>query len=137
MATQDEIKSMKMQGDMLLQENRFDEAKQLFSRVVASDSNDAEAWLRLSSINGRLGNLDEAAECCRCLIHLCPDSCDAYVNLGNVLLLQGKLDEAAASVRQAVELTLRQGVGTPDLGGQLSTHQMTDVIIQNLEARIS
>ena len=44
------------------------------------------------------------------------------------------LNTAAERVRQAVEATLRQGVGTPDLGGQLNTHQMTDAIIQNLQA---
>jgi len=43
------------------------------------------------------------------------------------------LDAAAAKTRQAVEATLSQGGGTPDLGGQLNTRQMADVIIQNLE----
>jgi tartrate dehydrogenase/decarboxylase/D-malate dehydrogenase len=43
------------------------------------------------------------------------------------------LDAAAAGIRRAVESTLGQGAGTPDLGGRLNTHQMTDVIIQNLE----
>ena len=45
------------------------------------------------------------------------------------------LDAAASAIRQAVEEALRQGVATPDLGGQLNTSQMTDVIIQNLEAQ--
>jgi tartrate dehydrogenase/decarboxylase/D-malate dehydrogenase len=44
------------------------------------------------------------------------------------------LAEAATSVRRAVEVTLREGTGTPDLGGQLNTRQMTDLIIQNLAA---
>lgn len=43
------------------------------------------------------------------------------------------LAEAAAMIRRAVEVTLLEGVGTPDLGGELNTHQMTDLIIQNLE----
>jgi tartrate dehydrogenase/decarboxylase/D-malate dehydrogenase len=42
------------------------------------------------------------------------------------------LQEAANCVRQAVKATLSQGVGTPDLGGQLSTDQMADRIIQHL-----
>ena len=43
------------------------------------------------------------------------------------------LDEAAAALRQAVEATLSQGVGTPDVGGQMRTEEMADLIIQNLE----
>ena len=43
-----------------------------------------------------------------------------------------ELPEAAAVVRQAVERALAQRVGTPDMGGQLRTEQMTDLIIENL-----
>jgi isocitrate/isopropylmalate dehydrogenase len=42
------------------------------------------------------------------------------------------LEEAAGMIRGAVEATLSRGVGTPDLGGQMSTTQMTDLIIGNL-----
>ena len=58
----------------------------------------------------------------------------AAILSGAMMLEWLGLDTAAESIRQAVETTLRQGAGTPDLGGQLNTHQMTDVIIQNLEA---
>jgi len=43
-----------------------------------------------------------------------------------------QLDQAAAGIRQAVESTLSQGKGTPDLGGRLNTRQLADVIIDNL-----
>jgi len=43
------------------------------------------------------------------------------------------LKEAAARVRRAVEVTLSEGAGTPDLGGKLNTRQMTDLMIQNLK----
>jgi tartrate dehydrogenase/decarboxylase/D-malate dehydrogenase len=43
-------------------------------------------------------------------------------------------EEAGAVVRRAVEATLSQGVGTPDLGGELGTEQVTDLILQNLGA---
>jgi tartrate dehydrogenase/decarboxylase/D-malate dehydrogenase len=48
-----------------------------------------------------------------------------------------ELDEAAGRVRRAVETTLSQGAGTPDLGGSLSTRQMTDGILVNLETKLS
>ncbi len=59
----------------------------------------------------------------------------AAILSGAMMLEWLGLNTAAESVRQAVEATLHQGLGTPDLGGQLSTHQMTDAIIQNLEPR--
>ena len=40
--------------------------------------------------------------------------------------------DSAARIQQAVEHTLKDGARTPDLGGRLSTSQMTDVIVQNL-----
>ncbi len=40
--------------------------------------------------------------------------------------------ESAARIDQAVERTLKDGARTPDLGGRLSTSQMTDATIQNL-----
>ena len=41
--------------------------------------------------------------------------------------------EAAGQLRRAVEKTLASGQGTPDLGGDLSTSQMGDLLIANLE----
>jgi len=42
------------------------------------------------------------------------------------------LEDAAAPVRSAVKKALAQGAGTRDIGGELSTIEMTDRIIQNL-----
>jgi tartrate dehydrogenase/decarboxylase/D-malate dehydrogenase len=58
----------------------------------------------------------------------------AAVLSGAMLLEWLGLNAAADGVRRAVEATLSQGLGTPDLGGQLNTRQLTDVVIQNLEA---
>lgn len=40
--------------------------------------------------------------------------------------------DSATCIQHAVERTLKDGAQTPDLGGSLSTNQMTDAIIQNL-----
>ncbi|MEO6436038.1 MAG: isocitrate/isopropylmalate family dehydrogenase, partial [Tepidisphaeraceae bacterium] len=45
-------------------------------------------------------------------------------------------DRAAAMIRAAVERTLETGETTPDLGGTLSTTQMTDRIIHHLDGSI-
>ena len=44
-----------------------------------------------------------------------------------------KLDVVGGVIRQAVESTLAKGLGTPDLGGRLSTCQMTDEIINRIQ----
>jgi tartrate dehydrogenase/decarboxylase/D-malate dehydrogenase len=41
--------------------------------------------------------------------------------------------EPAGRIRRAVEMTISQGAGTPDLGGMLSTRLLTDRILDNLE----
>ena len=43
-----------------------------------------------------------------------------------------ELPEPAAAIRGAVQATLSQGVGTPDLGGELHTDQVTALVLQNL-----
>jgi isocitrate/isopropylmalate dehydrogenase len=42
------------------------------------------------------------------------------------------LEDAAAPVRSAVQKALAQGAGTRDIGGELSTVEMTDRIIKSL-----
>jgi tartrate dehydrogenase/decarboxylase/D-malate dehydrogenase len=44
-----------------------------------------------------------------------------------------ELARAASAIRRAVQAALSQGVGTPDLGGDLRTEQVTDLIIQSLD----
>jgi tartrate dehydrogenase/decarboxylase/D-malate dehydrogenase len=44
-----------------------------------------------------------------------------------------ELNNAAALIRDAVAMTLASGACTPDLGGTLSTTQVTDRIIENVE----
>jgi tartrate dehydrogenase/decarboxylase/D-malate dehydrogenase len=40
--------------------------------------------------------------------------------------------EEAARIRRAVEVTVAAGHGTPDLGGKLTTSQLTDAVLANL-----
>ena len=43
------------------------------------------------------------------------------------------LRDAAESIRRAVEKTLAEGLGTPDLGGELSTREMADEIVGRMK----
>ena len=46
------ISALKAQGADSIRNNRLDEAKALFARICEIDSDDVDAWYRLSSING-------------------------------------------------------------------------------------
>jgi tetratricopeptide (TPR) repeat protein/SAM-dependent methyltransferase len=91
--------------------NRLEEARAVYTRIIDLASEDAEAWYVLSNINGRLGRIEEVEECCRRAIALRPDLSEAYVNLGHVCLIQGKPDEALAQYQAAVKIN----PGYPDV----------------------
>ncbi len=95
--------ALRNQGLMLMNGNRLEEAKALFMEIGRLYPEDVEAWYMLSSINGRLGNLNEAADCCRRVLAIQPDHSKTHVNLGNVLHSQGKLDAAADSYMHAIQ----------------------------------
>jgi tartrate dehydrogenase/decarboxylase/D-malate dehydrogenase len=57
----------------------------------------------------------------------------AAILSGAMMLEWLGLDQAAAVIRSAVDRTLAAGKTTRDLGGQLTTHQVTDHIIGGLE----
>jgi tartrate dehydrogenase/decarboxylase / D-malate dehydrogenase len=58
--------------------------------------------------------------------------------LSAVMMLEWlNLEKPARIIRQAVEYTLAEGMGTPDLGGNLTTSSFTDVIIKNLDVNHS
>ena len=94
----------KKQAQSLLQAGRLHEAKNLLSQICQIDRMDAEAWFLLGVINGQLGLMAEATDCCRRAIALRPDVAEAHNNLGNALLAQGQFEEAAASFRQALKI---------------------------------
>ncbi len=95
--------ALRKRGLMLMNGGRLEEAKALFMEIGKRFPEDVEAWYMLSSINGRLGNLNEAADCCRRVLEIQPDHSKTHVNLGNVLHSQGKLNAAADSYMLAIQ----------------------------------
>lgn len=95
---------LKRQGLKLVRDGRLIEAGMLFSLLCEVFPDDAEAWHVLSNINGQLGKIDAAADCCRRVLAIQPGHCDAHVNLGHVHFQQGRLDEAAALYLKALDV---------------------------------
>jgi tetratricopeptide (TPR) repeat protein/SAM-dependent methyltransferase len=91
---EEQINSIRSRGLELMQANRLAEARERFSKLVTLIPEDVDAWYRLSSINGRLGYIDDAEACCRRVLALQADHGDAYVNLGHVYSRRGDFQEA-------------------------------------------
>ena len=98
------VGSLKAQGLSLIRRNRLVEAKALYTRICKTNSNDAEAWYILSGINGMLGHIDEAGNCCRRVLALQPNNSEAHRNLANVLLARGEYDEAIKHYETALKI---------------------------------
>lgn len=98
------VKSLKHEGQALLGENRLEEARSVYARICLEAPEDAEAWGDLSTICGRLGDIDAAGECCRRAIAIRPDMVAAHRNLGNVLMIQGRHREALESYHQVLRI---------------------------------
>ena len=102
--TDTQIDSLRKQGLALMNDNRLEEAKTIYSKIVELDPEDAEGWYVLSNINGKLGSIEEVGECCRRAIALRPDYGEPYINLGHVYLMQGHPEEALAQYQAAARI---------------------------------
>ncbi len=115
----EQIKALMSQGLALLNSNRIAEARSHYMDITTRFPDSAEAWYLLSSINGRLGRIDEAGECCRRAIALRPNYSEAYVNLGNVLFSQQRFDEALDHYQTALRLNPNDAIVHASLGNAL------------------
>jgi tetratricopeptide (TPR) repeat protein/SAM-dependent methyltransferase len=95
---------LKQQGLALTQDDRLKEAGMLFKLLCEVWPDDAEAWYVLSTIYGKLGNIDEAADCCQHVLTIQPNHCGALLNLGHVCFQKGWLDEAVTLYLKALEI---------------------------------
>ena len=98
-----QLQAIKEQGQVLVQNNHLDEAKALFMHLCKINPGDAHAWHTLSIINGRLGAVDEAGECCRRVLEILPDHSEAHINLGHVYFHHRLYDKAISQYEMALE----------------------------------
>lgn len=96
--------SKKKKALALFHAKRLEEAKALYVQICMVDKSDADAWLMLGVVNGKLGNHVEAAECFTRVLAIHPRNAEAQSNLGIALREQGRLEEAVASFREALRI---------------------------------
>ncbi len=96
--------SRRKKAEALLNNQQFDEARNLFQQICKLDSHDADAWFMLGITNANLGNLAETVKCNQRAITLRPNFWEAHFNLGKALHNLGHLDEAEAIYKKTVDL---------------------------------
>lgn len=87
-----------------LRAGRLVVAEEICRRIVAADSEQADAWLLLAVILHRQRRIAEAIPCFRRAAQLRPDSAEAHYNLGTSCLLENDVEQAVASLARAQEL---------------------------------
>ena len=91
-------------GNLMLSQERFEDALKYLSKTLQLDTNDAQSFNNLGITNFELGYFDEAVANYRQAIKLKANYPQAYNNLGNVLKKLGCLEDAVVSFRKALEL---------------------------------
>lgn len=97
-------------GDLLYQQGAYDVAIECFQRAVQLQPDLTDAHHRLGMALSRLENrLEEAAGSYRQVLKYRPDSVEAWINLGKVLVQQGFVEEG----RECYQQVLAMGIDDP------------------------
>ncbi len=94
----------KQKVQVLLQQNRLEEARILLEQICNLDRRDAEAWYLHGAVHHHLGKLEEAAVCYTRVIALQPDQAEAHYGLGIIRQAQGNLADAQAHYQRVLTL---------------------------------
>lgn len=100
----------------LLEDNQLSAAQDAFKDIAAGDPSDPEAYLRLSEIERRQGNYDEALATLKKAKELVPDSLEISFN-------EGLLDDALGHYDDAAQIFAKLVAGSEHTTGQYSDQE--------------
>ena len=100
----------------LLDDNQLTAAQEAFKDIAAGDPSDPEAYLRLSEIQRRQGNYDEALTTLKKAKELVPDSLEISFN-------EGLLDDALGHYDEAQQIFEKLVAGSEHTTGQYSEQE--------------
>jgi tetratricopeptide (TPR) repeat protein len=86
-------------------EKKYDEAVDLFTRLVTADEKDFQAWTELGTVQLMKNNAEEAEKDYRRAIQERPTFLLAFLNLGRLLSVQKKYEAAIEPLSEAVKLS--------------------------------
>jgi tetratricopeptide (TPR) repeat protein len=122
-------------GDILLAQQRFDEAVAAYGAYFAGGGASDGAWINLGLAFQRTGRGDDAIKAFRRAIALNPRAATAHRGLAVIMLTKRDANEAAIHARQAVELLPGDPRSRDLLGVVLATQdRLDDAIDQFREA---
>lgn len=98
-------KSLFGKAQKAVDEKKYDEAADLFTRLVTADEKDFQAWTELGTVQLMKNNVEEAEKDYRRAIQERPTFMLALLNLGRVLSVQKKYEAAIEPLTEAVKLT--------------------------------
>jgi tetratricopeptide (TPR) repeat protein len=132
----EQIATLKSEGMALMQGNRLQEARELYSNIVGMSPEDVDAWYMLSTIHGKLGRIDDTEACCRRVLALQAEHGDAYVNLGHVYARRGNPHEALKHYQTAVRIKPDFPVAHLNIGNVLNALGKQDEAIASYRQAI-
>jgi tetratricopeptide (TPR) repeat protein len=109
----------------LAKRNRNEEAATMFRRVLAVNSEDADAWSDLGIVLRELELFEESERCHREAIRLAPERATLHLNLGVLFARQERTAEALAAFEKALALDSADADARHNLGAILAA-QMRD-----------
>lgn len=98
-------KSLFGKAQKAVDEKKYDEAVDLFTRLVTADEKDFQAWTELGTVQLMKNNMDEAEKDYRRAIQERPTFMLAFLNLGRLLSVQKKYEAAIEPLTEAVKLS--------------------------------
>jgi tetratricopeptide (TPR) repeat protein/SAM-dependent methyltransferase len=119
--SEEQLSFIKQQGRLMAQNNRLEEAKSLFTQLCETYPDDIQSWLHLSTVHGKLGNIEEAGDCCRRVLAIQPHHTQAHVVLGNVCFHHRNLDEAISHYQRALESNPQNTTALNNFGNACQT----------------
>lgn len=122
-------------GNLLLQQNKVEEAIAEFREALKQSPGSADAHRGLGDALARKGSRDEALTEFREALRLKPDDGPTHIVVGQMLIERGEIDSAAAECREALRLQPDLAEGHACLGVALSKEGDRDqAIAEFLEA---
>ncbi|HEY2342917.1 MAG TPA: tetratricopeptide repeat protein [Chthoniobacteraceae bacterium] len=91
-------------GELLLRQEKMDEATTRFERALQTDPDYLPALVNLGRAYADQGRLGDAIGACQKAVELDPENGEARNNLGTALLSAGRMDEGVAQFHEAIKL---------------------------------
>jgi tetratricopeptide (TPR) repeat protein len=107
-------------GEFLLQENRLEQAINVYAKLVEIQADNNLAYHMLGDIYGRLKRAQEAIHAYHYAISIQPDFAPTYHNLGDVFLEQQNWKLAASAYRHSTRIDAHSPWSYPRLGDALA-----------------